>query len=187
MEKPNKRPAPAYQEFAADMLAKREFRLMTFAERGLLMTMRLECWVNKCVPSKGTEIAFLFGASEQDIVAHLTPNVLSFFFQDGTNLICPELDAYRQNLEATTAAKSKGGSNGGKATQKKAREAKYMVEGMLEASLKPLSKNESNRTEKRGEELTNQGVMDEHRDFINALGEDNSIRTSTYEKQSRGH
>ena len=68
-------------------------------------------------------------------------------------------------------------------TQSKHRQAK----ATLEASLKPLSRDEMNIDEKREEELTNKGVMDEHSDFINALGEDNSIKTSSYEKLSRGH
>ena len=67
MKKPILRPAPAFQEYASDLLAKREFRMMTLAERGLLMTMRLECWVNKSVPSSKSELALMFGVSEQEM------------------------------------------------------------------------------------------------------------------------
>ena len=35
------RDAPAYQEYAANLLARREFRAMSLPERGLLYTLRL--------------------------------------------------------------------------------------------------------------------------------------------------
>lgn len=186
MKKPNLRPAPAFQEYAADLLAKREFRMMTFTERGLLMTMRLECWVNKCVPSERSELAILFGQSEQVIKTHLTPNVLRFFMPDGTNLICQELEAYRQNQEARQAALSEGGRNGGKATQDKNRQSKASLEARLEAKVEPLSRDELNRAEVSRKELTNKGDLEEHKEWLNEL-EIGKLRNSTpYYEQSRG-
>jgi len=167
MIKPNLRPAPAFQEYASDLLAKREFRMMNLAERGLLMTMRLECWVNKSLPIKKSELSMMFGFSEQEIDSQLTPNVLSFFKHEGSNLICTELEAYRQNQEATKVALSEGGRNGGKATQEKNRKAKASLEGRSEAKLKPLSRDEQNRTEEIREELTNKGSLTEHNEWIN--------------------
>jgi len=37
------RTAPAYQEYAASMMARFEYRTLTLAHRGLLYSMRLEC------------------------------------------------------------------------------------------------------------------------------------------------
>jgi len=76
---------------------------------------------------------------------------------------------------------------GGKATQKKAREAKHMVKGMLEASLKPLNGDETSRTEKRGEELTNKELSPEDKDWINAFEGGQSTPINNYLMQSRGY
>ena len=182
MKKPNLRPAPAFQEYAADLLAKREFRMMTFTERGLLMTMRLECWVNKCVPSERSELAILFGQSEQVIKTHLTPNVLRFFMPDGANLICPELEAYRQNQEARNAALSEGGRNGGKATQDKNRQSK----ARLEAKVKTLSRDELNRDEVIRKELIKKGSLEENEEWLKDYGNGKPSTSNPYHEQSRG-
>ena len=186
MKKPNVRPAPAFQEYASDLLAKREFRLMTFGEKGLLMTMRLECWVNKCVPSERSELAMMFGSTEHEINIHLTSNVLRFFRPEGANLICPELEAYRQNQEARKAALSEGGRNGGKATQDKNRHSKAMLEGSLEAKVKPLSRDELNRDEVRREEFFNKGNLEEHEEWLNEFEGRKSTTSNSYFEQSRG-
>jgi len=58
------RPAPAYQEYAADLLADQRYRLMTLAERGLWDTLRKECWVNNKVPSSLPVLAKLLSQDE---------------------------------------------------------------------------------------------------------------------------
>jgi hypothetical protein len=182
MEKPNKRPAPAYQEFASDMLAKREYRLMEFSEKGLLFHMRLECWVNKCLPSQKSELAQMFNLAELEIETMLTQNVLSFFTEKNGSLFCTELDAYRENLEATKAALSEGGRKGGQATQKISRQAK----ATLEAEVKPLRRDDVSRDEGIREELTNKGVIDVHKDWLNGYGDGKPVVGRSYLEQSRG-
>jgi len=186
MRKPNLRPAPAFQEYASDLLAKREFRMMTLAERGLLMTMRLECWVNKSVPSSKSELALMLGLSEQEINCQLTSKVLDFFNQVGTNLICTELEDYRQNQEATKVALSEGGRNGGKATQEKNRKAKASLHGSLEAKVKPPSRDELNRDEVSRKELTNEGSLEEHKEWLEGFENGSSTKSNLYYAQSRG-
>ena len=186
MVKPNLRPAPAFQEYASDLLAKREFRMMTLAERGLLMTMRLECWVNKSVPSSSSELALMFGVSEQEMNSQLTSKVLSFFNQVGTNLICTELEAYRQNQEAAKAVLSEGGQKGGKATQEKNRQAKATLEARPEAKVKPLSRDELNRDEVKRKELTNEGSLEEDKEWLEGFENGKSTKSNLYYAQSRG-
>ena len=186
MKKPNLRPAPAFQEYASDLLAKREFRMMTLAERGLLMTMRLECWVNKSVPSSKSELALMFGVSEQEMNFLLTSKVLSFFNQVGTNLICTELESYRQNQEATKVALSEGGRNGGKATQEKNRQTKASLDARTEAKVKPLSRDELNRDEVSRKELTNEGGLEEHKEWLDGFENGTPTKSNSYYAQSRG-
>lgn len=55
------RAAPAFQEYAATMLALLPFRTMTLQDRGLLYTMRLECWVNVRLPYNHNDLAKVLG------------------------------------------------------------------------------------------------------------------------------
>ena len=52
---------------------------MSMSQRGLLSTMRLECWCNKSIPANATELASYLGLSEAELNANLTVNVLAFF------------------------------------------------------------------------------------------------------------
>jgi hypothetical protein len=62
-----KREPPAFQEYPASILAERNFRLMSLPERGLLFTIRLECWVNGSVPSLPDELAKYLGLNPTDV------------------------------------------------------------------------------------------------------------------------
>jgi hypothetical protein len=149
----SKRDAPAYQEYASDWLANRKWRLMSLGERGLLDTMRKECWVNRSVPSNAEEIAKIFNLQEFEVSKCLTSIVLSFFTIEGANLTCPELEAYREKLNERHNKLREGGSNGGKATQKKRVEELATLEARLEAGAKPLSKVEVREDELKKEEV----------------------------------
>ncbi len=93
MQTQNREP-PAFQEYAAAMLARREYRAMTLAERGLLYSLRLECWVNRIVPADPAILAKVLGYSADEIRAAL-PAVMAFFTVAGDDLFSPELDDYR--------------------------------------------------------------------------------------------
>lgn len=72
------RPAPAYQEYASDILANANYKMMSFAERGLLDTMRKECWVNHSIPSDKSELALYLRCPQEEIYTFLTNRVASF-------------------------------------------------------------------------------------------------------------
>ena len=95
-----KRDAPAYQEYAADVLANINWRLMSLAERGLWDTLRKECWVNRCVPNSPKALALLLNKPESEIAAALTPYVLAWFEEVDNYLTAPELEAYREKLKS---------------------------------------------------------------------------------------
>ncbi len=93
MKTQNRKP-PAFQEYAADMLARREYRAMGLAQRGLLYSLRLECWVNRTAPADPALLAKVLGYSAEEIRAVL-PAVLAFFTVAGEEIFSPELDDYR--------------------------------------------------------------------------------------------
>ena len=62
----NRKP-PAYQEYASELLANKHFRLMSLPERGLLFTLKLECWANMTVPSKKEALARYLGLTSNEV------------------------------------------------------------------------------------------------------------------------
>lgn len=107
----NRKP-PAYQEYAATILADRKFRLMTLSERGLFYTMKLECWENGSVPANPFELAKYLAVDASEIEKLLTDNVKSFFRLQGQDFINPELENYRQHLAERREKQSEGGKKG---------------------------------------------------------------------------
>ena len=75
---PQHREPPAFQEYAATMMASIDFRTMSLAARGLLYTMRLECWVNRQLPSDPVRLTHMLGFDATEVSA-LLPKVIGFF------------------------------------------------------------------------------------------------------------
>jgi hypothetical protein len=105
----NRRP-PAYQEYAAEILAQIPFRSMSLQGRGLLFTLRLECWVNKQLPSDPETLAKVLGLPVDQVSGSLA-EVLPFFIIKGDFIVCPELENYREHLDYINKMKSEGGKN----------------------------------------------------------------------------
>lgn len=112
------RNAPAYQEYAAAILAQLPFRTMSLQERGLFFTMRLECWVNKQLPNNPNAMAKVFGFPADEVAASL-PAVMPFFKIEGDFIICPELEDYREHLVQRKQKQSNGGKKGSAITNNK--------------------------------------------------------------------
>ena len=102
------------------MMAKIEYRTMTLAERGLLYTMRLECWVNDKLPANPASLAKVLGYSEAEVKKAL-PAVIPFFVEIVGFFSSPELDRYKLHLADARKKMVEGGQKGGvKSAQKRA-------------------------------------------------------------------
>lgn len=111
MNQLQKRPPPAYQEYASSMLANYDFRALSLGARGLLYTLRLECWANRRLPSDPLTLSKALGI-EIDQVVKYTAELQAFFkVQDGW-LISPELENYRIHLDHRRERQSDGGKKG---------------------------------------------------------------------------
>ena len=108
----NRRAPPAFQMYSSDRLASRDFKLMTLAERGLLHSCELECWTNGNVPRDISALARTLGLDAAEVQAALTPRVLARFIEDDGALVCPDLEAYRAQLDDHHRRKSEGGKKG---------------------------------------------------------------------------
>jgi hypothetical protein len=105
------RDAPAYQEYAASMMARTDYRLLSLEARGLLYSMRLECWVNGCVEGRPDVLARVLGYPQEQVERALR-ELAPFFKPSGDKLRSPELDDYRTHLEDRRQRQSEGGRTG---------------------------------------------------------------------------
>lgn len=163
---------PAFQFYPSNIMSTIQYRTMTLAERGLMMSMQNECWVNDFVPSDNKLLAKILGYSEKEIEECLTPNVMHFFFKDNEKIICPELIAYRNKLDERQRLQIEGGKKG--ALRKKEKEVNSSYpQGIPEGSLVENNLIENNlikHTTKeqvfREEELAEENSLAEHKEWI---------------------
>lgn len=124
------RDAPAYQEYAATMLAQIPFRTMSLQDRGLLYTMRMECWVNVRLPHSHNDLAKVLGLTVAEVAGSLTA-VMPFFEVVEGFIVSPELENYRAHLEDRKSKQSHGGKRGSAITNgKRNRPAKDVDDGV---------------------------------------------------------
>jgi hypothetical protein len=112
------REAPAFQEYAAQMMARTEYRVLSLAARGLLYSVRLECWVNRSMPANPSVLARVIGFEKNEVEDAL-PQIMPFLAIKDGQLFCPELDDYRAHLACIRAKQSEGGKHGAAATNGK--------------------------------------------------------------------
>jgi hypothetical protein len=117
------REAPAYQEYAAVWMAKIPYRTMSMQERGLLWSMRNECWVNFRLPARHDLLAKVLGVTEQ-LLDDSLPAVMPFFKESEGFVFCPELEDYRTYLEEQRSRKVTGGRRGAAITNGKKKDQK---------------------------------------------------------------
>ena len=168
MSKPVRKKAirdiPAYQEYASDVLANLNWRMMSFTERGIWDTLRKECWVNGSIPSKPEKLARLLNKDLSEVNSSFTNLVkVSFSEKDGT-LTCPELDLYKADRLETRRLQSEGGSMGGLKTQANIRKKNGIADDAIEstnrqANLKVLSRSEPRRIEVSSNDLSSNDVF----------------------------
>ncbi len=117
----NRKP-PAFQEYAATILSSKAFRFMNLSQRGLLFTMRLECWVNQSIPSLSNELARYLGLNPQEVSDSLSSEVVSYFNDAEGSYTCPELEDYRQHLKELRDKQRAGGKKAAAITNVKWKE-----------------------------------------------------------------
>lgn len=121
------RDAPAYQEYAASMMAQIAYRTMTLQERGLFYSMRLECWVNGKLPESAKLLSKVLGFAEQEISDSL-PAVMRFFVVSDGFIFCPELEDYRKHLEMKKDKARQDGRAGAAITNGKRKPSKKRMD-----------------------------------------------------------
>ena len=183
--KTSKRPAPAYQEYASDILANRSYRAMSMAERGLWDTIRKVCWVNGSVPSSVPVLAKYLGIDANHLQQLLSPTLISWFNLTNEDITSPEIDAYRLKIELQRQGMSEGGRNGGRKSQENRRKKDQPT---LEGRVKPLSRDEKRREELNRRESSKDNIdMREHSAWTAEYENTKSPSSNSYLMQSKGY
>ena len=142
------------------MLANFQFRQMPLAARGLLYTLRLECWENHRLPADLKRLASVLRFDEAEIIAAM--QWLDPFFQTNDGWITsPDLEDYRTHLAGQRKAQSVGGKKG--AAKTNAGKSRVPRESVVKSSTDQLSpvhnspvSNEEHMLDKSWEEYQNE-------------------------------
>lgn len=163
---------PAFQFYSSNYMSAIQYRTMSLSERGLLMSMLCECWVNSYVPSDITKLAKILGYSNDEVSQSLSANVMHFFYKEDDKIICPELIAYRNKLDERQRLQIEGGKKGALRKKEKEVTSRY-PQGIPEGSLEEHNLIENNlikHTTKeqvfREEKLAEENNLAEHREWI---------------------
>ena len=180
---------PYFPLYAANILASRSFKLMTLEQRGLWITIQMDCWVNGSVPSDIPSLSKYLGIPLEDIERCLTQIQFAFLDRKGSEFISPELEGYRNKYLESRKKQSDGGKKG--AEIKKAKNValeqdkpKGIPEGQPEGSLIQFNSNSVNSTSINSTSLVGKGVLSNERwleDYDRA-----SISSNDYLKASKG-
>ena len=151
---------------------------MTPIERSVWVSIYLECWPNLAVPADPDELAKYLGFQVEEIKAGLTTRVLSFFKEVKGELICPELDEYRETLSLRNKMKSEGGKKGAERKRDKASKrignAQGTPKGIPLGSLIQSNLNQTNQTQS-----IKKGFVPENDSFVKEI--------EAYENASKGY
>ena len=120
-------PPPCYQVYAANRLANTSFRQSELAVRGLVVTLEMECWVNRRLPSNSASLAKVLGLDASELAAIL-PSAMVFFKIDTGGIYSPELEDYRQYLDERRVKQQAGGKKGADITNKKNKCAEHRAD-----------------------------------------------------------
>jgi hypothetical protein len=176
------KPVPYFPLYAANILASKPFKMMSIEERGLWITIQMECWVNGSVPSDLKDLAMYLRFSPAELQCWFTQNQFSFLQKIGKELKSPELEEYRQGYLAAREKQRVGGIQGAeKKRQKQAKEVQAMQgqpqgvpEGQPKGTLDYVNSNSFKSSQLVRSEITdaeNKAWVDEYEntpDFSNA-------------------
>lgn len=117
---------PFFPMYAANTMACRSYKLMSLPERGLWITITLECWVNGGVPSNFNEMSKILGFPEDELKKFFSNYQTVFFHNQNGQYISKELEEYRQGYMERREKQRLGGLKG--AENKKAKQKKVIDE-----------------------------------------------------------
>jgi hypothetical protein len=164
---------------------------MTIEERGLWISIQMECWVNGSVPSDLKELAKYLGVTYEEVQRSFTQKQLSFLQRMGDELKSPELEEQREEFMVRREKQRIGGMEGAK--RKKAKQNSEntlnnggIPEGQPKGSLVQFNSASIKSSSINSNQLTNKKLTDkEFEDWMDGSKDAPDI-TNEYLRQSRG-
>ena len=156
-------PPPCYQVYAANRLANTSFRQSTLAVRGLVVTLEMECWVNRRLPSNPASLAKVLGLDVSELAATLSAAMV-FFKIETEEIYSPQLEDYRQHLDEIRAKQQAGGKKGANIKNKKNKRAECHADTGLQGNpaTPQVSSTAKNNTVKQSQtQSTERAVVDD--------------------------
>jgi uncharacterized protein YdaU (DUF1376 family) len=144
-KKPRLKQAPAVQIYPSDIMATKEYRLMTLEQRGLFISLYLDLWVNREAPLEISDLSRYLGYSEIDTQNAFTEHLFQFFEIRNDSIVCESHEEYMAKLVERRKKQSAGGKKGAENKRTKSK----LVEGQPEGS-----RVEKNRVELNGKEVS---------------------------------
>ena len=163
----NRKP-PAYQEYAASVIASAGYRMLTLTERGLLYTLKLDCWENQQVPRDPSDLSKYLGINEE-VLREALPKVMFYFQIKGNSIVCPEVENYRKHLAEIREKQANGGRKGAAiANERRAQMARDAAVNTSKASQGSTtgSLDKSSPDKLSSNPVINKGVSNEHEEWI---------------------
>lgn len=119
---------PYFPLYAANIMASRPYKLMSLGERGLWISITMECWVNGGVPSDYMELGKILGFSKTEVENFFSTYQTAFFERVNGQFVSKELNEYRAGYEKRREKQRLGGIDGAKKKKEK-QEAKKLIQG----------------------------------------------------------
>jgi hypothetical protein len=113
-----KKQAPAFQEYAADLLADRRFAAMSLPALGLFYILKLRAWLDGSIPADPRTVAAILKEKPRE-VEQLWTQILPWFVPSGDELILPQHEEQRAKHAAWREKSSRGGKTSGQARRLK--------------------------------------------------------------------
>lgn len=103
---------PYYPLYAANIIASKYYRLLSIQERGLWISIFLECWPNVSVPNDVKQLTSYLGTRDGEITQQSLDKVLETFQIRGDQIFSQELEDYRRGYLERRLKQSAGGRKG---------------------------------------------------------------------------
>lgn len=126
---------PYFPLYAANIMASRNYKLMSLGERGLWISITLECWVNGGVPADFKQMAKILGFPEQEIAHFFSSYQTTFFHIENDQYVSRELEEYRKGYLATREKQRLAGLE----TAEKKREKQRLSKEMYAQAGQPIA------------------------------------------------
>jgi len=156
---------PYFPCYAENIIADRSYRSMSLLERGLWISIYLECWPNISVPQDTKKMSKILGFGLEEIESIAMGNIMKFFQVKNGEITSNELNKVRQDYIEKRLKQSAGGTKGAQIKKAKAQaQHEGTPEGIPAGSSNQINSDQFNSNSINSHKDINQISHDENSD-----------------------